>query len=753
MPQNDWISGPIWRELVAFTGESFPSSGNSRALALYDRTESLLREHPRNVDFICSLSPSQHYSLRIIQEWWSCSIEEDEWFTQNRDRSKALEVLQLGPALDNVPPIVVQTLLHIGPIMPKVSTYRLEIFRLFHMEFDPEDGDGQEEKKILGFLQQQRERSAFYASVQRMTFNMHLKQGDEDSVRSLGHKRDSLSSRIKGTMGACIEACPWLRFRKGRDGYPFYLWDTQRQSTVVVDDMKEVPEYICVSHTWGRWRDRAKPNLSLPNVPWLVPQNTKFRVEDLPDRLGTAFPGQYVWFDLLCIPQDRSERALQEISRQAQIFGNATTVVAWLNDIEDWAGLRHTIDWLSMYCLRNRGNGEEVLPEIDENLRTGLVVNEKLADEYPSTPCGWLTSLWTLQEACLRPDMVLCNKDFELLTVRNDTIVTLDSLAALLNYSIGFYSQGPFETLVNRHRAPEQLEIGSVVEYERLNAPDSNRTRRVLGSLPPNATGLIELYDAFVMSGMNKLFTISPASVFHLGQHRKCTSSRAEAIMSVVGATDWYKSHVETYKTSPSEDELVMGYYPAAFLNEAACKTGATFYATVASDLGNLSSVVDMEDGAWNLLDTSKAIGSLLPFTTGGTTLLPQEHDPTDSKDHPSISTWTILPSGKVYIREAAILSSTVGNFPGDLQASVRVPGILTTAQEQINLHDWIRSFRIASSTNYAISLYQPTKRIQWGLILKQVGNENCLVKIGTFYTDALTVEEVPSQTVDWIIL
>ena len=315
--------------------------------------------------------------------------------------------------------------------MPKVSTYRLEIYRLFQMEFDSEEAQETDDSNFLRFLQKQRGRSAFYASVQRITFPFRAEHTVFDE-RSPGTSRSegleslpTLPTLIKGTTGACIEACPWLRFKKGENGYPFYLWDVAGGRTVVVNELEDLPEYICISHTWGRWLDEEKPALSMPNVPWLVPQNTRFLVEDLPARLEITFPGQYIWFDLFCIPQDRSERALIEISRQAQIFGNAMVVVAWLNDINDWTGLRRTIMWLSTYCLQNYGGHGEILPEIEEGLRTGLVLDEgPRDDEYSSTPCGWLTSLWTLQEACLRPDMALCSVDFELLTVGKDTVVT-----------------------------------------------------------------------------------------------------------------------------------------------------------------------------------------------------------------------------------------------------------------------------------------------------------------------------------------
>ena len=46
---------------------------------------------------------------------------------------------------------------------------------------------------------------------------------------------------------------------------------------------------------------------------------------------------------------------------------------------------------------------------------------------------GWFTSLWTLQEVCMRPDMVLLNKDFTPFTLANSWIVPFDSLVALVN--------------------------------------------------------------------------------------------------------------------------------------------------------------------------------------------------------------------------------------------------------------------------------------------------------------------------------
>jgi hypothetical protein len=182
--------------------------------------------------------------------------------------------------------------------------------------------------------------------------------------------------------------------------------------------------------------------------------------------------------------------ALREISRQAQIFGNAKAVIAWLNDVEHWDGSKQTIEWLSLGCLENVGGNEEVFPHTGVDQPTWLVAPD---DETDQTLCGWLTSLWTLQEACLRPDMLLCNRQFELLTLPN-TAVTFDNLVALLAFAVGSYSslESPFESVVNRAQRPESMKRGTVLEYEGIIPLDSKRTRRVLETLPPNAIGVIQ---------------------------------------------------------------------------------------------------------------------------------------------------------------------------------------------------------------------------------------------------------------------
>ena len=81
------------------------------------------------------------------------------------------------------------------------------------------------------------------------------------------------------------------------------------------------------------------------------------------------------------------------------------------------------------------------------------------------------------------------------------------------------------------------------------------------------------------------------------------------------------EANVQPYVASLASPELVLGFYPADFLNEFAGKMGATFNVTVASSLDNISGVVNPQDGEWEPLDTSLAVGSLPPFTSDPTVL------------------------------------------------------------------------------------------------------------------------------------
>ena len=112
------------------------------------------------------------------------------------------------------------------------------------------------------------------------------------------------------------------------------------------------PKYAAYSHTLGRWRLQPSVDVHVEGVPWPIPENSLFQVTNLrwlmaqvPTHTG------YIWFDLLCIPQNTSDplfgpRAQIEIANQAEIFRLADIAIAWFNWRPRWSGLRSAVERL-----------------------------------------------------------------------------------------------------------------------------------------------------------------------------------------------------------------------------------------------------------------------------------------------------------------------------------------------------------------------------------------------------------------------
>lgn len=128
---------------------------------------------------------------------------------------------------------------------------------------------------------------------------------------------------------------------------------------------------------------------------------------------------------------------------------------------------------------------------------------------------AWFTSLWTLQEACLRPDMLICNEQWEVLTVTAGVPLSLSDIVALVQSA----------------------------------APISESKKRV--QVPG---GVERIWKMLHESGMRELVTLSRASIIGLGDRRECSHRRAEAIMSAIGTCRWFN----TSARSPRPEQLVV---------------------------------------------------------------------------------------------------------------------------------------------------------------------------------------------------
>lgn len=369
----------------------------------------------------------------------------------------------------------------------------------------------------------------------------------------------------------------------------------------------------------------------------------------------------------------------REIARQGWIFRNATFSVAWLHDVKDLSCLEGFVNLSILFLPHLKLNSDEegakkesllsetlesilgstfLLHPLDSPLDTlGLTRTERSVEDLQRTRIivtssdtytpirqanPWFTSLWTLQEVCLRPDMWLAISDWSICSLNNDQPIPLN----------GFLS-------VEKRTLASDLDC-SIERYRRIESvKDEIRTWKLSTGLP-------------------KLLELSRADIIRLGDRRYCKERRAEAIMSVLGATAWF------YLPGDREADLILGKYPLRFVEEVRNLIPGEFFASYSkvphADSHYFNQVVaggfDGEDGEGLVRFYSRAgfrlDGSLLPFSLMGHYYMSYDKKWRLQLDvHDSVKSWEFANSGRVRITKACILSSsTIGDIAKD-------PGVL----------------------------------------------------------------------------
>jgi hypothetical protein len=512
--------------------------------------------------------------------------------------------------------------------------------------------------------------------------------------------------------------------------------------------------------------------VNLEKVPWAVPLNIRFDVSALPDVFSQqSWKTKYLWFDLFCIPQDGSKLANVEISRQADIFRNSTTSVAWLSDVESWDAVSNVVTWLALSYLRsasapglyetqssldeafeaadrpiefyfeytdpqNQSSHYSRFGGLDRKFRQWTHGNKITSSTGHKWFSGWFSSLWTLQEACLCPDLTLFSRSWEPLKDMAGSPITLDSLFQLVENAQAHLQYAtlpspnfdkPFGYMARRH-----------------THLISRSTKKQTAGWPLGAWQLNKLAIE------TKVYTIrncSPIDVLVLGNLRQCTESRAQAIMSVLGATTWFTRHLEQTGTSPPENRLILGMYPHEFVLEVAQKFGGSFYCIAKSTPTTFRFLTAAV--------TSQSIGSMLPFSTPEfrPSVLAMRSTRGDEEDHPALQSWAIQPNGSIRMTQAGIVGSSWGADAGAIQASIIITHGKSSSFEHVELREWLRQ-RSRSYHWYAVALCRDRHTLS-GIILKgarfRFSSRLHLIRTGYFST--LQTEFPMSQKVDWLVL
>ena len=707
--RGPWVVQPISQASSPYVNQNQSGNRVSDGLKIWYSIKTTWDDKGLEAPVFSLLSVAELNSFRILLEWWDGKTQKS---SPSKRAQEQLEDFSHSPDITTGqhPPFLIYDIKDaLGTsIEPNENTksakevrsnYNEQLFMLFQQEFCGLDS-GETPKAFWLQLYTQRQTCAELASCQRMAHSLCCSVISENLVGGEGHtslNSDKIRKQLSNHISASIHPCPWLTPKKRHETQlPRYLWDVSSMRTVDVNTLAVTPQYVTISHTWGRWREDSKPPIRVPGADWDIPQNTRFHVEKLPyDLKKLPLPCPYVWLDLFCIPQDNRKEAQEEIARQAAIFTGAASSIVWLNEIESWERTENEIQWYAYQYLQLANPETCVLEEtvINDRIEKAAKASDQktqLWDEAEKRALGWFTSLWTLQEACLRPDMWICNKSWELLTLNCSVPVSFDTTIAISQTVMGFY------------HSQELMK----------NAPLGPRV----------------FFGVLHLTGMSSLLHMSQQEVLILGDKRECTGRRAEAIMSVLGTTDWYINQLHRTGISPQEDGLVLGKYPLSFVEEVKDKVGALFFCASSPE----SILKEMENK--ELGSRPEAWGTLLPFRPGleGRPKNSPLQDGLFTDEHPTVKCWKVESDGSVTISTAAIIAST-NDDTKDFRAAIYGPDVQHYLQENASFRQFFKSVK-PNLPKYAIQIAKGQQGNIRGIILMQVfPDRDYFVKISDF--------------------
>ena len=580
-------------------------------------------------------------------------------------------------------------------------------------------------------------------------------------------------------LSASLSPCPWLSHSEKFSTMPYFLWDVFEEKTVETSTLEVRPKYTAISHTWGRWRV-DKEDFDLTGAKWPIPKNSCFDVSQLPEILKDVPGGsRYVWLDLVCIPQENASRELaeittQEIARQAAIFNNAQHVIAWFSNLESFGPLDSAIGLLAQslveypdLTIRSPGIAGRSIDITKPQYISLIEINES---NFQASFHGWFTSLWTLQEACMRPDMWLCTRDWKSVNLplgfnRLGYPVCFDGLLALIDHS---WDKGG----MSRSTQPLETRTDEFSPLKwRLRKGNKLGGRRFGKQTPP---ALKNFVAAFAGLNLHKILYIRPMEILFFGDRRVCTSRRAEAIMSAMGISEWYAKHRDS-------TDLILQRYPNAFIQEVRQKLGdGEFFDFDIADYSVIEIVRSVSDPLTSL---PVPFGSLLPFGKNdqaglGFTAPNPGEGLADIQSHYTLASWQINLNGSVRITSASILASSeythstctmphfaiVDDVFDQFHAAQQLSGqegLILTPRRITDLTEWIKTrdyrcyavcYRLKTFLTYRD---QESPWVSTGVLLREL-RRGYLLKVGQFSTFKFGERDhvfPPATEVDWIVL
>lgn len=300
-----------------------PSCGSTNYGSAFQRWKDVLRGLRLHATQHSFSDQTETNSYKLLKEWWDNNAYDSEVTVHIREWIEQAARLLLDTE-----------------IRPRLvsSRYNLLLFDLWRAEFCYETPTENDlfSKRMMAAAEAACHRLAANSLVTILSRNSGLELQRDSPDHELPDQPQQMLHEVESPMTAGIHPCSWLDPDDDAPSSPYFLWDRLESRTVVTRGLAS-PKYIAISHTWGRWRKTPSSDVLVQGVPWQVPENTLFEAVCLPALLALVpFPARYIWFDLVCIPQDMSHpvlgpRAKVEIANQATIFKSASLACAWFN--------------------------------------------------------------------------------------------------------------------------------------------------------------------------------------------------------------------------------------------------------------------------------------------------------------------------------------------------------------------------------------------------------------------------------------
>ncbi|KAF9889094.1 hypothetical protein FE257_008071 [Aspergillus nanangensis] len=274
------------------------------------------------------------------------------------------------------------------------------------------------------------------------------------------------------------------------------------------------PAFSALSYKWGLHVVDEGPTLEIEGIAWDPPSIDQeyFTVANHTRvlRRMAEYSG-WVWVDVGCITQLLMEETMREIIVEPQYFKQATQRFVWWVDYPPEA----------FRCLLNKVSRAEgalrQLPSLSDNKVDYDVLPSIFAEvlaplnELMSIP--WFSSNWTLRELMLCDNILILDKEAELIHVEgeNETSIpaTIDMIATLCGHILAWLTR--LQLRLSTMQPPEKTTVLQVKVPQDMGTepPKSPPEKVTISTLASEYIHLVETHGAFF------LYSSRPADLHH----------------------------------------------------------------------------------------------------------------------------------------------------------------------------------------------------------------------------------------------